>query len=1226
MHLKLDATGAIDGGDTARDLGQPSADILVLSAADNELAAFAAAAARRPAGAPRVAFTNFLALGHPMSVDLYVARTLAGAKIIVLRLLGGESYWPHGVASFRAHALATGTIFACLPGELAFDDLLAARGTLDRETTETFWRYCAEGGVENMSRALDLAAFLIGRGNRPAPAQPMPAAGFWPHEPAADGRPVAPILFYRARAQGFDLAPITALRNALAARGLQPVPIFVTSLKDPRSAAFLRAAFAAHPPAVILNTTAFATALSGPEAQTLGGVDCAVLQLALAGTTEAEWRASPRGLAPRDLAMHVVMPEVDGRIFAGAVAFKAFSADAAATSQPVPAQIAAAADRAAAWVRLRATPAAQKRVALVLANYPNRDGRLGNGVGLDTPASLATLLEALHDDGYDIGDAPRDGAALMARLSAGPTDARTGRDRRAGGVSWPIADYLAALDTMPDAIRVAVCARWGAPADDPHVVDGRFRLALHRFGKVVVGVQPARGYDIDPKSSFHDADLVPPHHYLAFYLWLRTADVHALAHVGKHGNLEWLPGKSTGLSDACFPEAILGAVPHLYPFIVNDPGEGIQAKRRTGAVIIDHLPPPLTRAELGDDLGALERLIDEYASAVDLDPPRAAALAGDILASAQTLRMDTDLGLSRTTPTTESLRALDAHLCDLKEMQIRDGLHVFGHSPAGAPCDDLIVAIARVARSDARAADASLHRALASDLGLGPFDPLGRDGAAPYDGPKPAALQAQGTAAWRTAGDTIERIEGLALALVAGMVPCPATWTRTAAVLDWIGATLRPALECCGAAERAGFLRALAGRFVPPGPSGAPTRGRPDVLPTGRNFFAVDLRAVPTPAAWRIGSLAAERLVEAYWQAEGEWPRAIALSAWGTAAMRTGGDDVAQVLALIGARPSWDDTSGRVVGFAITPLGALGRPRVDVTLRVSGLFRDAFPTQMDLVDSAVRAVAALDEPTDANPLAARTRADAARLRADGLSPDEAVRQAAARVFGSKPGAYGAGLQALIDDGGWSTRADLADAYRAWSGYTYGGGSEGAAAAAMLSERLAQIDLVAQTQDNREHDILDSDDYYQFMGGLAAAVEVARGRAPRIIHVDTSRPDAPVARPLAQEVARVVRGRAANGKWIEGVMRHGYKGAVEIAATVDYLFGFAASTDAVGSHHFDQLFAAYVEDERVRAFMAANNPAALRETLACFAAARARGFWHPRSNGAAAILEDERAHA
>jgi len=1225
MHLKLDSSGSIDDGDVARDLGQQTADIVILSAADNDLAAFGAAHAALGSDFPSVRLTNLLALGHPASIDLYVERTLRDARIVVLRMLGGESYWPHGVDSLRSDALRRGALFACIPGEMDWNAALAARGTLGAEDTHALWRYCSEGGVDNAQLALRYAAHLIGRGELPPPARPMPSAGFWRGE-GVHGRPNVIVVFYRALVAGGDTAAIDALRDALDARGMSAVCVFVTSLKDARSAAFLRAALAAHPPDIIINATAFATATAADDAGVLSASGCPILQVAQAGVSRESWERSSRGLTPRDLAMHVVLPEVDGRIFAHAIAFKergeTASGFAPTIFRPIDDRIKATVDLATAWIRLRRTPTGERRVAMVLANYPSRDGHLANGVGLDTPQSLIDVLGAMRGAGYAIGDAPDDAAEMIRLLQDGPTNVLDGRAARVGGVAWSVKSYEAEFAALPDNVRRAVEARWGKPADDPHAVEGCFRLGLHLFGNAVVGVQPARGYHIDPKSSYHDPDLVPPHHYFAFYLWLRRDfDAHAIVHLGKHGNLEWLPGKSTGLSANCLPDVMLGQLPHLYPFIVNDPGEGIQAKRRSAAVIIDHLTPPMTRAELHDDLARLETLVDEYALAADLDPKRAAVIAEDILSLARAQRLDADVNVTRETPTNDALRALDAHLCDLKEMQIRDGLHVFGRTPQNAQRDDLLVSIARLPRSDSQPQDASLHRALARDLGLGGFDPLTRDLADDFAGPRPVALFELSTAAWRTTGDAVERIEMLALQLVSGARHCDPAWTHTQAVLDWIDAKLRPAVDACGQAEMAALLRGLDGRFIRPGPSGAPTRGRPDVLPTGRNFFAVDVRAVPTPSAWRIGRLAAERLVESYWQEAGEWPRAIALSAWGTANMRTGGDDVAQALALIGARPVWEETSGRVTGFAITPLSELKRPRVDVTFRVSGLFRDAFPTQMDIIGSAVSAIAELDEPDDANPIAANVRAKRRTLETAGASREAAQRQAAWRVFGSKPGAYGAGLQAMIDEGGWDDCGDLADVYLDWGGYAYGSGVEGAAARDDFAERLANVDLVAQTQDNREHDILDSDDYYQFIGGLAATVQSLRGRAPRIAHIDTSRPEAPIARPLAHEISRVVRGRAANPKWIAGVMRHGYKGAFEIAATVDFLFGFAVSTDAVANHHFDQLFAAYLEDERVRQFMATANPAALRETAARFAEAIRRGLWTPRSNRAADLIAE-----
>ncbi len=633
------------------------------------------------------------------------------------------------------------------------------------------------------------------------------------------------------------------------------------------------------------------------------------------------------------------------------------------------------------------------------------------------------------------------------------------------------------------------------------------------MGRVVVGLQPARGYHIDPDATYHAPDLAPPHGYLAFYLWLRHRfDAHAVVHLGKHGNLEWLPGKATALSAACLPEAVLGPLPHLYPFIVNDPGEGTQAKRRAGAVVVDHLTPPMTRAESWGELAELEALIDEHQEAQALDPRRLPHLRERILERSHELGLARDLGIE---PGDDHLAELDNHLCEIKELQIRDGLHVFGRSPEGGQLTDLLVALARAPRGRGEGGNASLLRALAADLELG-WDPLGATLGDPWAGPRPPALIGPGP--WRTHGDTVERLEILSRRLVAGEVAADPGWQATHAVLREIDRRLRPAVGSCGEAELAGLLAGLDGRRVSPGPSGAPTRGRPEVLPTGRNFYSVDCRAVPTPAAWQLGWRSAELVVEQYLQRHGTWPRQVALSAWGTANMRTGGDDIAQALALMGCRPQWDTNSRRVIGVEVLPIGVLGRPRVDVTLRISGFFRDAFPAQIELLDDACRAVAGLDEPEHDNPLAAAVAADAAMLAAEGLPADLARRRASGRIFGSKPGSYGAGLQALIDERGWHDEGDLARAWLAWGGYAYGRGVEDREARPDLARRLASVELVLHNQDNREHDLLDSDDYYQFEGGLAATVRHLSGRQPEMFHSDHSRPEHPRVRTLRRRSA------------------------------------------------------------------------------------------------------------
>ncbi|QKV17394.1 cobaltochelatase subunit CobN [Oricola thermophila] len=1218
MHLLLAQKGTVSDGDgEAIDLGQTPGDICFLSAADTELASLAGA--YRGEG-PSLRLVNLLQLKHPMSVDTWVERTGRHAKLIVIRILGGAGYWPYGLEAIHAAAAEHGIRLAVLPGDDKPDPGLAAFCTLPTETCDRLWRFLVEGGAENARGFLDACGDVLAGREIEGAAAPLLKAGVFgtPTEGAAG---TAAIVFYRALLQSGQMAPVEALARALSKRGLGVLPVFVSSLKDPVSAATVEALFDKHQPDVAINLTGFAVSAPGanrtPTVLEKGGA--VVLQAVLAGSPREAWDASPQGLNARDLAMNVALPEVDGRVLSRAISFKSANAWDEATEcnvvahEPVGDRTEFVAELAARWVRLRRKPVADRRVAIVLANYPNRDGRLANGVGLDTPAGTVEVLRAMAREGFPVGEIPADGDALIEHMKKGPTNAAS--DAREIREAISLNQYRDFLATLPKAIQEQVAERWGAPENDPFFRDGVFALPLSRFGDTLVGIQPARGYNIDPKESYHSPDLVPPHGYIAFYAYMRTvAEVDAVVHMGKHGNLEWLPGKALALSETCWPEAVFGPLPHVYPFIVNDPGEGTQAKRRTSAVIIDHLTPPLTRAESYGPLKDLEALVDEYYEASGGDPRRLKVLKRRILDLVRDIGLDHDAGIAEDDETDAALEKLDAYLCDLKEMQIRDGLHIFGLAPEGRLLTDLVTALARVPRGLGDGADNSLQRAIADDLSLG-FDPLDCAMGETWNGPRPEMLRAVSADPWRTAGDTVERIELLAAQLVGGEAECPSEWARTRTVLDGIDAVLRPSVEACGEAEIDGLMAALGGRFVEPGPSGAPTRGRPDVLPTGRNFYSVDSRAVPTETAWELGRKSAELLVTRHVQDHGEWPVSFGLTAWGTSNMRTGGDDIAQAMALIGAKPVWDGISRRVTGFEIMPVAKLGRPRVDVTLRISGFFRDAFPEQIALFDRAVRAVGALEEDETDNPIAARIRAEAARLVEQGEDPETAARRAGYRVFGSKPGSYGAGLQALIDEKGWADRADLAEAYLVWGGYAYGAQAEGSAERGLFEERLKGIQAVVQNQDNREHDLLDSDDYYQFEGGMTAAVETLKGEMPVVYHNDHSRPERPVIRTLEEEIGRVVRARVVNPKWIAGVMRHGYKGAFEMAATVDYMFAFAATTGAVRDHHFEAVYQAFLVDETVRGFIAEKNPDALREMADRLREAIERGLWTPKSNSA-----------
>ena len=1277
MHLVASpqTAGGQRQGEGEAHLHQSVGELIVLSAADSDLALAARSRSGLPPDFLRLRLATIDALQDAHVLEHWLEDVAAQARMVIVRLLGGVAYWSDGVAALSACCAKHKVQLVLLPGDEREDEELRALSTIGESERTQLLAYCNQGGVENWRNLLRFArALYIGEGAQDKIAPPKPILPAAPYLAGGDGgqdgqavslqevqkewhnsAPVAVVLFYRAFFLAADTEPIDALTVALRKQGFNVLPVFVQSLRDSASRRILEALAEEVHADVVVNTTGFALVRPGGERleatpqedrqeasaqegrQEAGGqvsprgFACrgVEIQAAFAGITRAAWEQSLAGLPPRELAMNVALPEVDGRLFGGVVSFKENTDfDPAVEWQIVrrvadAERVASLARLARNWVHLKGLAVNERRIAFVVANYPNRDGRLANGVGLDTPASLVQAFVALQKAGYDLGDAiPTKSADLMELLLAVPRAADPSPTE--GELRIEQQDYEDFFASLPKPLQDSVLERWGVPADDPyHRNDGSFAVSAFRLGQAIVAIQPSRGYHLDPAETYHDPALVPPHGYIAFYAWLHhNAD--AVVQFGKHGNLEWLPGKATALSPLCWPDALLGTMPHLYPFIVNDPGEGTQAKRRARAVILDHMTPPLARAESHGALLALEGLMDEYSEAQALDPKRALRLRDEILQSASRLGLDKDIGVkvaSEETPE-KILYKLDNHLCELKEMQIRAGLHVYGAVAEPEVQGELLAAFLRSPRGG-EAEDKSLLDALAEDLKCG-FVPTEQT----EEGDLITPLEAEaefpqilrdvlngggdtGDMPWRTRGDTIERLEALILALANRERKAESSWRASAPILQFLEERLRPALLGSGQAETEALLAGLDGRFVAPGPSGAPSRGRPEVLPTGRNFYSLDPRTVPTPSAWELGWRSAQALVERFYQDHGNWPKSLLLSAWGTANLRTGGDDLAQAFALLGVRPSWDSASRRIVGFEVLPVALLGRPRVDLTLRVSGFFRDAFPAQIALLDSAIRAVAALDESESDNPLAANLRQEQTQNNG----------QAGARIFSSAPGTYGAGLQALVDSSTWSEEGDLGAAWFAWSAYAYGEGVYGTPAAEALETALERTEGVIHNQDNREHDLLDSDDYYQFEGGAAAAVHRATGVRPVSYHNDHSKPWAPRIRTLGEEIGRVVRGRATNPKWIEGMMRHGYKGAFEIAATVDYLFAFAATTDAVGDHHFDALYEAYLADEQVRGFMGEVNPAALAETAAKFLEAQERGLWQSRSNRATDLLRE-----
>jgi cobaltochelatase CobN len=1106
MHLLTTSSTGLDELVEAVDLGQTPGEIAILSFADSDLSALAAAWEAERDALPSVRLAHLRDLRHPMSVDLWIDRVGAHAKVVVVRLLGGFDWWKYGIERLSIEARRRGTALAVLPGEDRDDPRLEAASTLPPQELEALLRFFREGGRDNLRALLRRLARHAGRDIAPREPAAVPrSAGYLPGDGAVElerliaflepGKPVVPIVFYRAMLLAADTAPVDALCAALTARGLAPAALVVTSLKDRAASAFLKHAFAKLSPALIVTMTAFAAGGDPGEPSPLDAPDVAVLQVISATTKRAAWRDSPRGLGAADLAMHIVLPELDGRVLAGVVAFKdplppqEGLAFAALVSRPEADRITMVADRIAALVRLRALPRGERRVAILMPDYPGAKGRTGYAIGLDVPASVIAALTDLAAAGYAMTRAPQTPRDLLEALSPGSGEARL-----------PIATYQNLLARLPSAAVARLQEAWGAPADDQDVRDGAFHFRVRYFGKLLVALPPDRGRAAERRADYHDPLLPPRHALVAFGLWLQhVAKVDALLHMGAHGTLEWLPGKAVALTAECFPEIVTGALPVIYPFIVSNPGEAAQAKRRLAGLTIGHLPPPLVAGGPSGDAHELELLLDEYAQADGLDRRRRERLATLIVETAQRTGLAQEAGIlggGTAVGPDEALRRIDAWLCDLKDLAVKDGQHIYGRLPPDVD------------------------------------DP-----------------------AWRASAE----------------------------------------------GERAALIAALDGRRIAAGPAGAPARGRRDVLPTGRNLFTADPRTLPTPTAMELGRLAAAEVVRAHLQTHGEMPRAVVIDLWGSATLRTGGEEIAQGFALLGCRPIWDHASGRVTGVEVLPTAAMGRPRVDVTWRISGLFRDLFPTQIALIDAAVQAVAARDEPDDDNPLAVAHRAEG-RL---------------ARVFGAAPGSYGSGVEDLL--GRDNDNDGIGAAYLAAASHAYGGADgEGGAAPGGFAQRVAHADMLVHVSDDPSRDLLEGAEDVAFVGGFAAAARLL-GRSANLVMLDMTDPQRPRARSLASTLARIVRARAVNPRFIAGQMRHGPRGAAELAETVDRLFNFAETTDAVSSELFDLLHDAYVADADVSAFLVRENADAAAAIAERLDAARRRGFWHPRRNDIDASL-------
>ncbi|MBW3085965.1 Aerobic cobaltochelatase subunit CobN [Austwickia sp. TVS 96-490-7B] len=1188
------------------------------------------------------------------------------ADVVVVRILGGPQDLCEG---FRALRVRPGTRMIVLGGEQTPDAALMELSTVPAGVVAEAHRYLAYGGPDNLRELhafLSDTLLLTGEGFAPPTAPPVwgvldrPAPGPVPPEvvdrTGCPTRPRIGILFYRAQYTAGNHTYVQALADAVDDAGGRGVPIFVTSLRGASAdlLAHLGEYDALITTVLAAGGTAPATAQAGGDdegwdVRALAALDVPVIQAMCLTWDRGSWEGADDGMSPLDVASQVAVPEFDGRIISVAFSFKEIDSEGLPRYVADPERCARVAGIALGYARLRHVPPAQRRIAVVLSAYPTKHSRIGNAVGLDTPVSLVRLLRAMRDAGYDVG-APGEIPGLDESAYAEPVpkdqepvdpDTRAGNDLihaliSAGGQDedWLTSDQLAGqpvrIDAttyrqwfaeLPEELRADVVQAWGqAPGDlfvdrspaalaaDP---DGQIVSATLRAGNVVVLVQPPRGFGENPIAIYHDPDLAPTHHYLATYRWIEEAfGAHAVVHVGKHGNLEWLPGKTLALSPSCGPDAALGNTPVIYPFLVNDPGEGAQAKRRAHATIVDHLVPPMARAESYGDIARLEQLLDEYGNVSVMDPAKAPALRAQIWTLIQAAKLHQDLGVQDMSVEDaeafdEFVMHIDGWLCEVKDAQIRDGLHILGAAPRGEALVNLVLSILRARQVFTGGSEPvpGLRTALGLDEAVPSNVEHRLDHIEEFSRSLITGLAERD---WDDSDLTgfvcaaLERAQAADPAL--GQAVVGADTAAVAASLRFACREVVPRLvQTCG--EIDAVLHALDGGYIPAGPSGSPLRGLVNVLPTGRNFYTVDPKAIPSRLAWDTGSALADDLCARHLRETGSYPRSVGLSVWGTSAMRTSGDDVAEVLALLGVRPVWDEASRRVTRLEVVPVAELGRPRVDVTVRISGFFRDAFPHVIALLDDAVHLVAGLDEAPEDNYVRAHVEAD---LAAPGSHGDR--RRATTRIFGSKPGTYGAGILQLVESGTWRDDADIAEVYATWGGYAYGRDLDGVPARGDMETAFRRIQVAAKNIDTREHDIADSDDYFQYHGGMVATVRALTGSEPAAYVGDSTTPEAVRTRSLSEETARVFRSRVVNPRWLSAMRRHGYKGAFEMAATVDYLFGFDATAGVVQDWMYESLAQEYVLDETNQEFLRDANPWALHSMVERLHEAAERGLW------------------
>lgn len=1143
--------------------------------------------------------------------------------------------WEHLTARMKVYFESS------LPDEIA--ELLPTSGITPDEY-RAIRSYFSISSRENFqSMLLHIAQAHFGMDCEVPPPKPLPEDGFYTSdgilsdekaitlrkEAARGEKPVVGLILHQTHIMNGNTQHIDAVIQKLDGMNVIALPMFTRMANDEDDKRGVRHAMERYfiyegkrLPDVLLVMTGFSmTHMSWPgNGQTelteslFAGWDVPALQVMATRLTIEDYVKKPQGMDSMSLSTNIFQPELDGQIITVPCAATKMLTEEGVTRkvfEPIPDRVKRVCELAVNWAKLRRMPAAEKKIAILFNTMPG-DDRIGCAEGLDTFESVFRIVQQLKEQGVHTDYDFENGQDIADRITSGLTNdmtwvsPETAVERAAATVD------AAVLKKWFGGLSEKVCAEleniWGRVPGEVMVVDGKMLIPGIQNGNVFIGLQPSRAFGERAMEVYHSTDSTPPYSYITYYRWLGECfGADAVYHIGTHGSLEWLPGKEVGLSGDCYPDISLESIPNLYPYHMGITGEGIQAKRRSHAVILDHMPPSLDEAEAYEGLAVIDEALKEYHQAKQTRPVQVPKLARRIYDLAVEANLAKDLDLSEEKFSADPEKAVDeihVWMGVLKNSVVKDGLHIFGEVPDGKLYENLLRMLVRVRNGNIPALNDAILAAMGYDAEQVKDNPTmdfgGLSGVALYD-------EATAIARRLTSALAQKNYDSASIPEVIADELFTASTADLIRVLRFMCDVVKDKIDHI-TDEMDNLMAGTNGRFVPPSLGGNPTRGNVSILPTGRNFYASDPSQIPSRVAWEIGGKLAKQMLAQFEEEQGGYPESVAMVVWAGNTLKTCGEDFAECLHLMGVRPVYLGQTTRVLGVEPIPLEELGRPRLDVTLRISGLFRDMYPNLIKLMDQAVTMVAALDEPVEMNYIKKHIQEDVEKLTAEGIPEEKALDQSYIRVYGCAPGCYGTAVAKAVDSKQWKDYRDLAKVFETWSSYGYTEREHGESHPEAFRRRMSTVAVTIKNESTAEYDMLDSDDFYAYHGGLIACVRANSGKAPMSVTGHTDNPDHPVTRTVAREAARVVRSKVLNPKWLEGLKRHGFKGAQEISAMLDSFFGWDATAETAEDWMYQSMAEKFLFDEETRKWMEQVNRWSVHSVSERLLEANQRGMW------------------